>query len=51
MIQVEERLESRLIDVARELRRIAEQARSRDSAVFLQSTAELVEKFPEKSGE
>lgn len=51
MIQVEGRLEGRLIDVARELREIAQQARSQDSAVFLKSTAELVEKFARKSGE
>lgn len=51
MVQIEGRLEERLIDVARELREIAAQARSGDSVVFLQSTAELVEKFAKKSGE
>jgi hypothetical protein len=51
MIHVDGRLEGRLIDVARELREIAQQARSQDSAVFLKSTAELVEKFAKKSGE
>jgi hypothetical protein len=51
MIQVEGRLEARLIDVAQQLREIARQARSRDAVVFLQSTAELVEKFARKSGE
>ena len=40
MIQVDGRLEGRLIDVARELREIAQQTRSQDSALFLQSTAE-----------
>lgn len=51
MLQVEGRLESQLIDVAPQLRAIARQARSRDAVVFLQSTAELVEKFARKSGE
>lgn len=51
MIQIEGRLEGRLIDVARELREIAQKARSQDSVVFLKSTAELVEKFAKKSGE
>lgn len=51
MIQVEGRLESQLIDVAQQLRAIAQQARSRDAVVFLRSTAELVEKFARKSGE
>jgi len=32
-------------------REIAQQTRSQDSALFLQSTAELVEKFAKKSGE
>jgi hypothetical protein len=51
MIQVEGRLEGRLIDVAQQLRDIARQAQSRDTVIFLQSTAELVEKFAKKSGE
>ena len=51
MIQVEGRLEARLIGVAQQLREIVQQARSRDAVVFLQSTAELVEKFARKSGE
>ena len=51
MMEIEGRLEGRLIGVARELRDIADEAKSEDAAVFLQSTAELVEKFARKSGE
>ena len=51
MIEVEGRLEARLIDLAEQLREIADEARSRDAVVFLHSTAELVEKFARKSGE
>jgi hypothetical protein len=51
MIQIEGRLEGRLIDVAQQLREIAQLARSQDTVVFLRSTAELVEKFARKSGE
>lgn len=51
MMHIEGRLEDRLIGVAEQLRAIAEEARSQDAAVFLESTAELVEKFARKSSE
>ena len=51
MLQIDGRLENRLIDVAQELRDIAEDAKSQDAVVFLESTAALVEKFARKSGE